>query len=72
MANWDNHATKQVQSEMQACWDEGFVAGLEANLNQVPAWWWNTPPGRMGPYQRGYYVGREMQATGILPKDGEL
>lgn len=47
--------------ELVAHYDEGLVAGYESGASALPGWWWDTPPGRMTPYQRGYFVGREVR-----------
>lgn len=62
---WDNLATREVQAQMQARWDEGFVAGIDADPNRLPEWF-NKPAMNWGPYQRGWYVGREAKVRGIL------
>lgn len=59
MANWDNQHTKTEQEATATAYDEGMVAGYDADPNHLPDWWFSKAPGYLTARQRGYWFGRE-------------
>lgn len=61
MANFDNHSTRQIVAEQEQRRTEGEMAGYDANPNELPAWWRKKGLHLLTPYERGYFLGRELR-----------
>lgn len=58
------HVLTELQ-RLQAEWDEGMIEGYGANVNRLPAWWYDTPPYTMTRRQQGYVFGRTVRLIEI-------
>lgn len=59
----ENAHIKEIRAYLASEYERGFWEGIESLGKPIPGWWYDLPPVRWTPYERGFYLGYEVASV---------